>query len=296
MTNIEYLKIQIQNLFSRYFDRDPTENLRYVSEYFGYLADAIDYERFSINADKELVDSFESIYLWLQDELLYYPESIRNQVIEIVKNKELCEIFAIISNLSKEDLVKIWKRKKFKHNPILLLLLMFNRSFVLPPGDKEYITSTKLFDAKMGLRRLSQIVKFTSSQKLFDYDENFKDFKSNYDPNLINKNKIVTLINLLRVEAANIPDEENKKKLFEKLDNLESEVKRPKVRWAIVITGFFVIFGFLSDLKTLNPTMYERSLKIAESIISVLHQDGLVQKSQPALLIDQTGSSEYNDD
>ena len=78
------LKFQVEHLFSRYVTSwDLSNQISQISKYYAYLADALDYRRVNIDADPELIQRFESVYLWLQDRLVVYPDSIRRQISEI---------------------------------------------------------------------------------------------------------------------------------------------------------------------------------------------------------------------
>lgn len=290
--DLKYLKSCINNLFSKYVDEDLTDNLRYISQYYSYLADSIDYQKFIINADSELIESFESVYLWLKEKLLLYPDSIRHQVEEIFEEKKLCEIFAIISNLDQSHVKEIKLNRFLKRLPKFYSLLGIK--FAIPSSDLEFINIKNLFEVKMSLKRISQILKYARTINISDYDESFNDFRTHYDPNIINKNKIFTLINYFRVQLEHIPDENQRKIISDKIDSLEAELRRPKVRWAVIFTGFFILFGFLADLKTLDSDVYTEPLKTIERIISVLHNDGKVQETQPKLLSDNSRENSGN--
>lgn len=273
---------RVQLMFSRYYDGDISHDLETVAEYYSHLADNIDYEAFRITANRELLDSFESVFLWLQDKLLAYPEAIRTQILEIVREKQLCEIVGIVANLSERHLSHLRRQGLFRRLPSIYSFFGF--TLALPRQEREYLTEPKLFDAKMALKRLSQIIRFAATVNVVDYDEAFRDFRNNYDPNLVDKHKLLALINILRVQINNVPDEDHKKLVLEKLEGLESELKRPNVRWGVVITGFFILLGFLADLKTLSPQIYDEPKRTVESILNVLHSDGVVQQSRPRLL------------
>jgi len=281
-------------LFSRFYDGDISHDLETVAEYYSHLADNIDYESFRITANRELLESFESVYLWLQDKLLAYPETIRNQILEIVREKQLCEIVGIVANLSDSHLSQLRRQGFFRRLPAIYSLFGF--TFALPRAEREYLTEPKLFDAKMSLKRLAQIIRFAATVNVVDYDESFSDFRNNYNPNLIDKHKLLALINILRVQVQATPDEAHKKLIVEKLEGLESELKRSKVRWGVVITGFFILLGFLADVKTLNPNIYDKPKQTVESILAILHSDGVVQNSRPRLLGDPDGKPDDQPD
>jgi hypothetical protein len=41
----------------------------------------------------------------------------------------------------------------------------------------------------------------------------------------------------------------------------------------------FLVFGFIADLKTLNPVIYTKPLQTVEVILLNLHEEGQVEKS-----------------
>ena len=104
------------------------------------------------------------------------------------------------------------------------------------------------------------------------------------------------MVNYLRVQASSISDEAVRARLTNKLADLEAEIRKPKVRWGIVITGFFILFGFLADLKTVYPTIYDKPLKTVTSILLVLHKDGLVSSKEQPLLSEGEPLENEDDD
>ena len=68
------------------------------------------------------------------------------------------------------------------------------------------------------------------------------------------------------------------------MDNIETELRRSKVRWGIVITGFFILFGFFADLKTIAPETYKEPYAIIQKVLATIHEDGVVSGKPPQLL------------
>ena len=91
---------------------DLSEQLSYISEYYAYLARALNHRRINIDADPELIQQFESLFLWLQDRLVVYPDSIRRQISKIVEENALCDLFAILSVLSPEEISKLQQKSR----------------------------------------------------------------------------------------------------------------------------------------------------------------------------------------
>lgn len=276
----KYLKISVSLLFSDYVDRDPADNLRTIERYYRYLADKIDPKRLRINADQELLEAFESVSLLLRERLLLFPDTIRNQVSQIFEDEKLLQTFSILSNIPQDEL----KRIRFE-SPFLDIMSLFS-SWIRKDSilSRNYgLTPRVLFSIKIGLKRISQVVKYASTINFLDYDTTFHEFKDHYDPNLISKNKVNTLINILKIQIENIPDRGIAERLEQKLEKLEEELKKPKPKWGAIIAGFFILFGFLADLKTINPSIYDRPYEIVNQIITTIHNDGLVQRNQALL-------------
>ena len=293
MEDLDILKLGIKQLFSSSLGRNLNEQVSHVSKYYAYLADALDYQRLNIAADPELVQQFESVFLWLQDRLVVYPDSIRRQVSKIVEENSLCDLFAILSVLSPREIHNI-QRNRLVTRFVLSALPFFSR---LPQIDGfKQLTTTNVLKAKMALIRLSQVLEFAASVEVLDYDESFVDFKDNFDPNIVDKNKLLTLVSYLHVQVNSISDEAVRSRFVKKLADLEAEIHKPKVRWGVVITGFFILLGFAADLKTMDPTIYGKPLRTINSILSVLHEDGLVNTKRKNLLSEGDPLENSNDD
>lgn len=289
---LDTLKFQIKHLFSPSGVWNLSDQISQISQYYAYLADALNYQRVNIDADPELIQRFESVFLWLQQRLVVYPDSIRRQISNIVENNSLCDLFAILSVLSPKE-INNFRQRSFVFSALYSLGFW---GFWRPPrydGLKQ-LTRSKVLGAKMALKRLSQVLEFAASIEVVDYDDTFGDFKDNFDPNIIDKAKLLTLVNYLHVQANSISDEAVRARLTTRLADLEAEIRKPKIRWGVIITGFFILYGFLADLKTMHPTIYDRPLRTVDSILSVLHKDGLVSSKEQHLLSE--GDSQENED
>ncbi len=227
------LKFQVEHLFSRYVTSwDLSNQISQISKYYAYLADALDYRRVNIDADPELIQRFESVYLWLQDRLVVYPDSIRRQISEIVDRNSLCDLFAILSALSAKELAAL--RQRSLAFSVLDMFPSFGRRSSWS-DDLKQLTMPQVLRAKMALKRLSQILQFAASIEVVDYDNTFFEFKDNYDPNIVDKNKLLTLVHYLNVQTNSIPDDTIRERLATKLADLEAEIRKPK-NWGIYLT------------------------------------------------------------
>jgi hypothetical protein len=278
--NEQDVEREIDLLFRGKYAADLAEGLRAVASYFELLAERIDYRRGILRAKPLLVGRFEAVYLWLSDQLLVYPDTIRDQVRELVQHERLCEQFAVLASLSgdEDESIRIPR-------PSSLAAAIFRAANIAISADNDspFPASRDLFRIKIALRRLAQILHYASSLDMPEYEEVFSDVRANYDPNILDKNQLGVLVNILRIQVSQVPDPEHRQTLMHAIDKIEAEIRRPKVKWGMVIAGFFVLFGFLSDLQSLYPGVYDTSIRTVEAIISMIHKDAQVQRKQSLL-------------
>jgi hypothetical protein len=278
----------LDTLFRRGYQAEIGESLELVAEYFEFLADRIYPGERLLMAEPRLISRFEAVYLWISDRLLLFPDAIRNQVRDLVDKKELCERFAMLATLMEDARGDLnWSDRPVRERPTGRLVNLgslgvasITKALVRAAveGNRTFPTPKDLSDIKITLRRLGQILRYASSLDSPEYDESLTDARDNYDPNLIDRNKLGVLINLLKMQVAEVPDTKQRQKLLHSIDRLEAEVRRPKVRWGVVIAGFFVLFGFMADLQAIMPDVYAAPLRTVETIISVLHKDAQVRQ------------------
>lgn len=278
------IKRNIDWLFSSHIQRDISDELKDIVEYFSFLAQGIEPRTFTIKIRQDLIQCFESVYLLLLDKLRVYPDPVRNQVITIIKDNHICDIMAVAGSIGTDDITRIRFKNAFQAFMGLFPFIGTNLKINIDSEEYIYINRKDLFKLRVAFNRLSSILTYAASIKLVDYDESFYKFKENYDPDLIDKNKILAFINILHVQVNSHPESKQKNVILEKLENIETELRRPKVRWGIIITGFFILFGFLADLKTIKPDIYKEPYAIVQKVLVTIHEDGVVRGESPRLL------------
>lgn len=251
-----------------------------VSNYYEYMSMSIISNEILIDCDRELLCSFEAIYLWLIEQLGHLPDHLKNQVEGIFKEVKLCELFAILASLSEKEIYTIKRRRKL-NNSFGIFYSLLNIKISSENEDAQLISTTHLINAKISLTRLSQIVKFSASK--FDDDfqtiDEFKEFSNRYNPNIINKAKIVALVNILKSQFQEIEENDDIKLILKKLDLVEKEIIKGRPHWGFIFSTIFVIFGFTADLRTLSPNVYTETYQTVEAIFFNLHEDGQVKKN-----------------
>ncbi len=276
-----HLKTRISLLFPKYTEHNPSDDLEVISDYFKYLAEHINHRRLRVDGAEELVSTFESVFLLLEQHLLLYPETIRKQVTEILAESKVSGTLAIIVNVPSEEIFGARLVEQFGVilGRLLSAFIFMGRSLDLST-DNYGLTQKNLFKAKLALSRLSQILKYAATIKLVDYDVAFHDLKDHYDPDLIQKSKLIALVNILRVQVDILPDKEIAGRIITRLERLEEEIRKPSPRWGVIIAGALALLGFLADLKQLDPEIYTNSYQRASQIVAVLFQDGSVSATK----------------
>jgi len=282
MSETEYLKLSVDLLFRQYSEKNPAEELSTIEKYLQYLADHIDHRRLSVDADLELLQAFEAVTLLLKERLRLYPDSVLNQVTEVLEKESILRTLSVLANMSEIELRQI--RYFSLINTIMEMIGGLIKRFRFKPMDYG-INPSKLFGVKIGLRRIAQIIKYASTIDYVEYDGDFDELRDHYNFDLINKTKVIALINTLKVQIQETADQTLKERIEKKIDRIEEELRKPKPKWGRVITSLFVLLGFLADVKSIAPSIYSAPYNTVQHILSVIHEDGVVQKSKTELLL-----------
>lgn len=269
---------------------DLPYELKSIGDYYEFLALNLSRRNKLQNIPYELVSLFESVNLTMLDYLEYYPGNIKNQVTEIVEKNQLCEFFAEVSIVAAQSdgyqSLIYQPRSPFE---------IFARAFTFRPfEDDTQLSNNRILKVKTALTRLAQIIKYSSAKETHYIRSDFNEFQEHFNFELIDKEKVVALISLLKSELKTKDAKDLRiQKLIDKVDSVEREVrKKSRINWSCVVTTIFVVYGFLADFKTLSPNQYDRAHKIAEQIMQVLHYEPQVDKSNN---INPFGDSENNE-
>lgn len=255
---------------------NPKEDMLNLAKYYQQLSESINPDNFKITASKNSLLNFETLYLWLHEKITLSLPKIKDQIENIFYENNLCEIFAILSTVTQDEIL----RSNRKQNMGLLGALIYSDASPSLTKDKSNLVSSRnLLNVKIALTRIAQIVRFSASKidKSDAGPNNFNEFKSSYNPDLINKLNISALVGLFKSQLSELPKDENTTLLIDKLDSIEKEFKKKNPHWAYIFSTLFVILGFTADLKTINPEIYETPLQTIESLIHVVLEEGKVE-------------------
>jgi hypothetical protein len=279
---LKILKYYIDSIIRDGGTEDPKQDMIMLADYYQYLSDNVIPSEYAINVKEDFLLCFESLYLWLHEKLTLLSPSIKSQIEDIFTSKNLCEIFAILSSISPIDIKRFNRNKSFG---VFGSVLSPKFDLSINEQQAELISARNILDTKVALTRLAQVVRFSAS-KVNDISlgsASFEEFKSSYDPDLINKVKVSALVGILKSQLSGLPQDKNTELLLEKLDEIETEIKKSKPHWGVIFSTLFVIFGFTADLKTLSPDVYTKPLQTIENILFTVHEEGKVEKNKALL-------------
>lgn len=285
---LEKLKADINRILDGTDYPSSKDKMLSVSKYYLYMSESIASEKILINCDKDLLISFEAIYLWLQEKLSYLPSHLNEQVKTIFSDAKLCDLFAILSSLGNDEIKYINRRRRI-NSSFGIMTSLFSSLSHSEVEELQLVSQSSLLNAKIALTRLHQVTKFSASkiEREFYSNDGLDAFSSRYNPEIINKSRIVALVNLLKSQYEEVEQNDDTKLILEKLEKVEEEINKRKPHWGLIFSTIFVIFGFTADLKTLSPEIYTKPLKTIESILIYLHEEGQVENNTLLKLQDE---------
>ena len=257
-------------LFSSYIDRDRERDLKYIAEYYEYLADKISHKRLVAAVSIKLLKRFEATFLMLRQILASYLESIGKQADSICEGLSLERLFAALAIETSEN-------RRHYETFLDRMFAGFIEATNRGNKDQSLVSENSLLNAKIALGRLAQLAFYAASLKLDEPAEPDSEFSDHYSPDLADKAKVLALLNVLRSQANSLQDENVRGRLIGALEKLEIEIRKPRPRWKMAIGTFFILFGFLADLKTIEPRVYDPLYRTVEALVRVLHEEGTVQ-------------------
>jgi hypothetical protein len=269
INEFDVIEKKLSDLFKASSNTEISKGMAIISEYFEILSENIHCSNFKdlgFTIPLALIKKIESVNLWLVEKTNAYPNSVKNQVVNIFKENKIVDVFTKLSNHT-EEYLKPENFQKLKHP--------FEKFITLADKKVDFISSYDIYNVKIALKRLSSITNYASCLDIYDDFEEFEDLKHLYNPTLIDRQKIIALINILRVVIDPLPPKDSEQ-IIRKLDKLEIEIKKNKPSWKKLITGFFIIVGVLANFKTIAPETYDTALHI----VSLIFTEGQVSKEK----------------
>jgi hypothetical protein len=114
------------------------------------------------------------------------------------------------------------------------------------------------------------MLRYASSLDTGASDDVAGNLEDHYNPGLIDRHRLLALLNLLRSELNGLPPTSPARRLLPKIDAIEIDLRRNRVKWGRVIAGAFVVFSFLADLHELAPDAYGQAFRVAQALIATL--------------------------
>jgi hypothetical protein len=277
MSGEELIVLRVEQLFSKYSQKDTEEELSLISEYLAVLAAKIDIEELNVTVTHELLKNFNAVVLLLRDRLLLYPENFQAQILELLTKSDAERIFDVISVSSPAQLARMLHPSRSISRVLFEGLDSWRGKRELDP---RAISVSNLFDAKVALNKLAQLTKYLSTIEIKNYEPEWQEFSDHFNPNLLDKQKLLALVDRLKGGILGVDDLHVQRRIQEYVEKLETEIRRTKPRWGRIIAGFFVVLSFVADLKTVSPGVYDSVYNDVLHILTVVTQDSGVERQR----------------
>jgi len=269
--------------------------LKEIAEYYEYLSENLDFPSLGSDINFKLITSFESIWYILQYCLKDDDPKTLKTIEDIFKESNMFNFFSILAVLIPNNgLLRYRRRKLFRSIsftvPSIILNIKDNNA------ENNVINSDTVLGIKAAIFRVANIVRTINSD---DFSEDIgldRDIKTRYNPELIDKEKILALLELLKNNIISISETEDTKILLSKIDIIEIEVKKKQnIKWGKVFALIFTIFGFVSNMKTIFPEQYDNAFYLLSRIITTVTNEGQVDRvnsNKTYYVVDETKINE----
>ena len=272
----EKLLNNVDSLIKGYYREHPSYAWDVIIEYYSYLSDNLNFRPRSIS--NKLLSSYEVVYISLISLLTEYSPSSLNQLNSIENAHKLCDFMTQLATDIESGqfwLKKLSGLRKLVYFPVILV-----SDIKLSSLDSKLYSMENLSRMKTALNRINHIAKLvygSIDREALDagYDDDLSDYAQHFDFTLVNKIDLKLKIEILASEIRSTPDSSERLLLLQKLEKIEAELKEAKTtNWKTVILHTFILIGFLADLKTLKPEIYDKAYEIGSNIISQIHHQG----------------------
>jgi hypothetical protein len=251
--------------------------LKEIAEYYGYLSENLDFPSLGSDLNFKLITSFESIWYILQYYLKDIDPLLLKTIEDIFQRSNIFNFFSLLAILIPNNgLIRYRRRKLFQSISFSIpSILTINNDNT----ENNTINSDTVLSIKAAIFRVASIVNTIS---IDDYSEDIgldKNIKTRYNPELIDKEKILVLLELLKNNIISISETEDTKILITKIEIIENEIKKKQnIKWGKVFALIFVIFGFISNMKTIFPEQYDKAFYSLSRIITTITNEGQVDR------------------
>jgi len=257
----------------------PGIYIREIGQYFDFLSKNLSFPSLGADLPYDMLALFESTWYSLENLLADHDEKALSKVQTIVSSSGVLDLFAMLAVLTPNGGLLRYRTNSF----LRTVAYSIPTAFLKSPSRKnrnELINSDKVLEVKTALFRIASIVRSIETDSADEGEfEIGQDFRTRFDPDLINKDRVLALISLFKMEMNAAPQNGDTALLLEKIDIIEREVrKKSGTKWGKVLALLLVIYGFASDVKSLNPEIYQKATEIVSTIISIVTQGGQVDR------------------
>jgi hypothetical protein len=266
------IRDSLDKLFNPWSEHRPKEELESIAEYLSFIAESLQPTNFICTASADLLLKFESICLLLKKYASELSQPLADEMSDLIRAENVLATIALLGNV---DPVELWR---FKRREVeIRFIRLFSLGLIKLNEKAMAISKDKLLSTKIAINRLAEQTRYASTLTLPDYDIGTEFTQSHFDTNLIDLNKLKSILLQLKLACDKLPKGAERYTLESQIDKLTEDLNKERPRWGRLIVKAFVLLAIASDLKTVVPDQYEEITHLASELVNHIHNGGLVE-------------------
>lgn len=191
-----------------------------ISEYYRYLSENLTFPLLGSDLPIDFITSFESVWYILQYYLKSIDANALKSIEEILIKSNALEIFSILAVLLPNNELRRYRRKSIFSSISYSIPSLGLNVELGSDSSKSIIDSEVVLKIKASIFRITSIINNVSVN---DYSDDLtvdESIKTRFNPELIDKDKLIALLSLLKSNISSLPETKDTKVLLSKMNSL----------------------------------------------------------------------------
>ncbi|NOY43354.1 MAG: hypothetical protein GXP26_16155 [Planctomycetes bacterium] len=268
------------------------DRLRNAASYLRFIGSRLDPHTRDLRIPDELANRFESLSLWIRKIMPELPPEVREQAIALLDDTKTEQTIVTLHTLGED----IRRRLRFRQSSSFVV--MFANVFGLfktglDESIAELVSEEQLQIIKVALGRLAGMLEYAAED--LSQDEEIDDifYRQHYDPQLVDRARVLVLLNSITLQLESLPDDEVKKHLLQNVERLKREASRSRPRWRSFLGNALIILAIIADIKTMHPDIGEEILRTIDVVIQTVVSECQVTPNRMPNNNDQHGPKHW---
>ena len=188
-----------------------------ISEYYRYLSENLTFPLLGSDLPIDFITSFESVWYILQYYLKSIDANALKSIEEILIKSNALEIFSILAVLLPNNELRRYRRKSIFSSISYSIPSLGLNVELGSDSSKSIIDSEVVLKIKASIFRITSIINNVSVN---DYSDDLtvdESIKTRFNPELIDKDKLIALLSLLKSNISSLPETKDTKVLLSKM-------------------------------------------------------------------------------